>query len=348
MKTILGKQLLGTVALGAVLHATAADIRDGNNRFSLNAAFGLNIKASFQNLAAPPPDPGPPTGTQVDRFYDNGYVRVDVSGNAGGQTTWWKFDEALGATYDGLPGGAVTLTSTRSPAQGSAFSGKDDPQFGLDFGYARRLIRIGDDGNPWMIIGLEAGFTWLDLVMRNNASVSGTATTADTFHLAPGNVVLGSSFEGNYLGDPPGPLLGTAPTRSLTAGTSSVMNTLDGQIWGFKVGPVFEIMLGSRASLALSGGLAVAGVDADYNWSEALTIGAGPASTTLGNNGISQWNVGGYVKGELAMALGNGWSAQAGIQYANIGQFQTVAGRYSAQLDLRDTLLVTVGLGYSF
>lgn len=35
-------------------------------------------------------------------------------------------------------------------------------------------------------------------LLRDNASAA-NATAADAFHLAPGNVVLGGSFEGNYL-----------------------------------------------------------------------------------------------------------------------------------------------------
>jgi hypothetical protein len=346
MNTMIRKQLLGALALGALLHATAADIRDGDNQFSLNGAFGFNIKASFRNLEPPPPDPGPATGTQVDRFYDNGYVRVDASGNAGGQTTYWGFDKAKGATSDGLPGGAVTLTSTRSPAQGQSFGGTDDPQMGVDFGYARRLIRCGDERNPWMIIGVEAGFSWLDLALRNKGEVTGDATTADTFHLAPGNAVLGNSFEGTALG--PGPLLDATPTRSLTAGTANVQNALEGQIWGLKAGPAFEIMLGDRASLTFSGGLAVVGVDADYTYSETVAIGSAPPVTAAGAAGLRQWNVGGYVKGELAVLLAEGWRAQAGLQYVNAGQFQTGAGHYSAELDLRESVLFTLGLAFAF
>jgi hypothetical protein len=38
-------------------------------------------------------DPGPATGG-VDHFYDDGYVRVDATGNAGGQTWFWGYEHA--------------------------------------------------------------------------------------------------------------------------------------------------------------------------------------------------------------------------------------------------------------
>jgi hypothetical protein len=39
-------------------------------------------------------DPGPATGGGVDRFYDDGFVRVDATGNPGGYTWFWSYENA--------------------------------------------------------------------------------------------------------------------------------------------------------------------------------------------------------------------------------------------------------------
>jgi hypothetical protein len=349
LNIMIAKQLLGVAVLSAALHTvTAAEIWEGDNRFSLNAALACNIKLSSRNLQPAPPNPGPATGAQVDRFYDNGYVRVDVSDNAGNQTTWWQFDTALGATSDHLPGGAVTLTSTRSPAQGETLTAEDDPHVGLEFGYARRLFRCGNERKPWLIVGVEGGLAFFDLGIRDTSGVTGNAVTADTYHLAPGNVVLSSSYEGNYLGDPAGPLLGSEPTaRDFTAGSASLAHAMSGQMYGFKLGPTLELPLGQSLLLGVSGGLALMGVDAEDSFQETVTIGENSVVSN-GNSHFDSWHAGPYVKVSLAINLGRQWQAQCGVQWQDNGDMTEQTGNYETRLDLNSVVLFTFGVGYSF
>jgi hypothetical protein len=330
----------------ATLHVvTAAEFRDGDNRFSVNAALGYNIKLSSRNLQGPPPNPGPATGAQENRFYDNGYVRLDVSENQGGSTTWWKSD----TVQSGQPGGAVMLSSTRSPAQGETFLSQDDPQVGVDLGYARRLFRCGEADKPWLIVGVEAGFAWLDLVIQDTPCVTGNAVTTDTFHLAPGNVVLGSSYEGNFLGDPPGPLLEAEPTgRDFTPGIVTLANRLDGNLFAFKLGPTFELPLGKSVLVGVSGGWVLTGVLADYDCHETTMIGTEAPSATSGSGKFDSWQGGLYVKGNVAVELGRQWQAQAGVQWQDTGNVTGQAGKYQTRLDLGQVLLISLGFGFSF
>src|SRR3954452_12686060 len=74
---------------------------DSPNRFTLGARLGLNLKVDFRKVGAfsPQTDPGAlPTGSS-DRFYDDAYNRVDITGNNHGpgfeHTTWfWGYDQA--------------------------------------------------------------------------------------------------------------------------------------------------------------------------------------------------------------------------------------------------------------
>src|SRR5690242_3883865 len=95
---------LGLMA-GKALHAQEASAiqldsasSESPNRFGVSYCMGFNITAQFKNLGsfAPqghfvPPgaqsagiqtgDPGPATGSAVNRTYQDGYNRKDISGN---------------------------------------------------------------------------------------------------------------------------------------------------------------------------------------------------------------------------------------------------------------------------
>src|SRR5690242_3901630 len=62
------------------------------NRIGLSYRMGLNITVDFKKLGGLGlSNPGPATGGAVNRNYDNGYNRVDSSGNAGNQTWYWGY-----------------------------------------------------------------------------------------------------------------------------------------------------------------------------------------------------------------------------------------------------------------
>src|SRR5262245_52058507 len=71
----------------------AGQEQPSRNRFGIGYMTGFNFKAQFKGIGrfAPAADPGPDTGSQEDRFYDDGYNRLDSSGNAGAMTWYWGY-----------------------------------------------------------------------------------------------------------------------------------------------------------------------------------------------------------------------------------------------------------------
>ena len=61
------------------------------DRFTLGARLPFNVSAKFgfQGGYLPGTNPGPGSGSGLNRNYDDGYVRVDADGNAGGVTWYW-------------------------------------------------------------------------------------------------------------------------------------------------------------------------------------------------------------------------------------------------------------------
>src|SRR5262249_32836648 len=97
------------------------------NPLPLSYRIGLNIRADFKKLGgfAPLSDPGAATGSAVNRTYDNGYNKVDISTNAGGLTWFWGYQNA-----NQIQGNSLVMESSSSQNTGSSNNHQDDPQHG--------------------------------------------------------------------------------------------------------------------------------------------------------------------------------------------------------------------------
>src|SRR4051812_11189102 len=96
------------------------------NRFSLGARFGMNFKAAFGNSAVV--DPGP-AAAGANYNYNDGYVRVDSSGNAGGLTWNWGYQNASQVVGGTMEFHAVQFDTPSGSANNNV---TDDPQFGAE------------------------------------------------------------------------------------------------------------------------------------------------------------------------------------------------------------------------
>ena len=109
-----------------------ADSPDSVNRLSFGARFGMNFKADFRNSA--PANPGPPgvnigpVAAGADHTYDDGYVLVDSSGNAGGLTWNWGYRKAGQVVGDTMQFHSA-VSSVPAPSAINNVTG--DPQYGV-------------------------------------------------------------------------------------------------------------------------------------------------------------------------------------------------------------------------
>jgi hypothetical protein len=60
-------------------------------RHILSSSLAYALLASSALLASAQCDPGPAAGGGINRCYEDGYVRVDMTGNAGGYTWYWGY-----------------------------------------------------------------------------------------------------------------------------------------------------------------------------------------------------------------------------------------------------------------
>jgi hypothetical protein len=327
-----------TLALAAAapfaLHG--ADFSDDPNRFSLGARFGLNFKADFQNSAAfnnPAVNPGPATGG-AEHTYDDGYVLVDSSGDAGGLTSNWGYQHASQVAGDTMQFHAIQPDS-HSSATGN-------PQYGGEFVYQRAigslpLLSSGD----W---GFEFGFGFTDLDLRDNRNGTVPVTT-DTYQLN-GLLPPGAPYKGTFTG--PGFLLGDTPARSFTSATVTGYQKLSGQLFSFRLGPFAEWNLTSKLSLAGSVGVTLAPTTVDYDFSETYTLADGSAYASSGHSDRSKLLYGPFVGVMLRYDFNANWGVYVGAQFQSLTDLEQSVGSRTASFDPGTTVYATIGVSWRF
>jgi hypothetical protein len=317
------------------------------NRFSFNARFGLNISAKFKrarsmSLTAPPRTT--PDGNRYN--YDDGYVLTDISGNAGGQTWNWGYDQP-----GQIAGNTILMHHSTVLADAPSATGvnEDNPQSGFEFTYDREL------GNRDKLhYGLEAAVNYMNISLKENSAFSGNVSRlTDAYPYTPGTTppLTPPSYQGSFNG--PGFVLGSTPVSSTSAlipGGATIVDqrNFDADIWGFRLGPYAEYPLSQNIDLWFSGGLAAALVDGSASWKETASIAGG--GTVFGSGGGSDLDLlwGGYLSAKVSWQLSKRWSAEGGVQYQYLGTYEHNFGGQVMQLDLSKSVFITVGLGYSF
>lgn len=336
-----------TLALAAAtpfaLHG--ADSQENPNRLSFGARFGFNFKAAFHNNATlnpgnPAVNPGPATGG-ADHTYDDGYVLVDSSENAGGLTWNWGYQNASQVAGDTMEFHAIQSSGLAAAANSKI---TDDPQYGAELIYQRVL-------GPFMSScrwGLEAAFGYTDLDLRDNRSGTGlTTVTTDAFPL---NGVLppGAGYNGTFLG--PGALLGDTPTRTLVSDTATLTShqKLSGQSYTIRLGPFTEWNFTPKLSLAVSAGLTLAPTWVNYDFSETTTPAEGGTSVASGHSSKDELLYGYYVSGVLRYDFNERCGVYVGAQFQSLNGLEQSIGGRTARLDQCATVYGVVGASWRF
>ena len=338
--------MLVAVVVCAALSSRAqfvATNQSSPNRISLSYRPGFNITARFNGLGGFPAqtEPGPALAGANHR-YDDGFNLLDSSDNSGGLTWNWGYAHASQLAGND----SVVMHSSSAAAAGVATDANCDPQHGLEMSFNRQLGALGKC--PW---GVELAFNYMDLDIVDSQTVSTPVTRlADAYSLG-GIVPPLAPYVGSFSG--PGAMISDSPMRSLSTVPGGAMilgrRTLEGSLYGGRLGPYLEIPLDQWFRFSLSGGLAVLWVDSDFGFTETVTIpGVGSVVAHSGYGSDSDWLVGGYVGGTLSLAMSQKTRVFAGAQFQDVGTFSQIAGGRKAELDLGKSIFVTLGVSYEF
>ena len=346
---VLPVTLLGTLpttaqaASGSSLNLDTATA-PSRNRFGLSYRAGFNAPVTFKN-AAPVQAPTlvRPTLDGDSYNYDNGYVLTDSSGNALGFTRYWGYDTADQFTAQGT----IVMQRSLSVATGESGHELDEPFSGFEMTYDRELLRK----ESWRG-GLESAFGYsYTSVDENTVEAASVTRLTDSYVFPQGsaNPLPPAPYMGRF--SLPGPVLTALPATSTTVvaqdASFSGRRSFSADLFGFRFGPYVEVPVSKSIALTLGGGFALVYVSSDFSFNQTVTQG-GVSGAYVGSGSHNEWLPGGYVAGNVSVALSDRWSLVGGAQFQDVGRYKHKENGSEAILDLRSLIFVSLGLTYSF
>ena len=319
---------LTACVLAPNLRAADADSDQPNpNWFSLGPSLALNMNVRFKDMPVA-------TGSGAGHGgYIDGYVNQDSSGNAGGLTWNWGYQNAAQ-----VQGNTLTLHGATSTTMNSDSLSQDgDPQLGLDLAYGRDLGHVL--GGKW---GLQAAFDYTDVSISDNQPFSGKKMSFSDVYSLGGIIPPPAPYAGSFNG--PGPLISDTPIGSTSSSQTILLagqRTLDAQVYALRLGPYYELTLGKRWAGRLGGGLSLALVDSKLSYSSGALVGSGSSEGT-------DFQAGAYVEGLVLFSVTHHLGLFAGAQYEYLGTYDRSVGIETAQLDMTGAVSILLGVQWAF
>jgi len=303
---------------------------------------GFNLKAEFSmsgtfNVASG--NPGTAGGEQ-NHDYDDGYVRLDATGNDLDLTWNWGYESA-GQLQNGLLS-FHSLQSYTATASGSADS---DAQVGFDTAYGGRLTRMWGGTLGW-----EFGFGFLPVeitdTLSSPANVTRLVHTFDT-----GGILLPQApYQGSFNG--PGATISDVAVQSFQALSGVPLTssqTLDVKLYNFRLGPTLQWELHPRVAVVVSAGAAFGIVTGDLEYNDTLLFAAdGTTASNQGQIGDTQFVYGGYIGGTLLYHAVKNGDFYLGFQYMPMSSATFSGDGREAKLDLTGGLYISAGINWPF
>jgi len=316
-----------------------SDTDDWTRHLRIGAMVGMNIGASFNekglfNISG---------NNAANGIYDDGYVREDQTGNAGGYTSYWGYNNA--SQYNAASQ-TLSMHSTTSYSTSGSASDDGGPFPGFDIAY-------GDNLWYWKHarVGWELGFGFLPIGITDSHPMSATVTQS-TYTFNTGGIVIPTApYQGGPSGQ--GPIISTSYTSSTTnsSGTVTGTRTLDVMLYTLRLGPTFYWDLGDHVGMSLSAGPAIGIVSGDYKYDEIITAG-GVSAHNNGSFGTTDLTFGGYVNGTLMYHVqdfeGNTADIYISAQYMPMGDAAFNGAGRAGQLNLGGQLNFSIGISWPF
>ncbi len=338
---------------GAALATPTVRADDDNwtRNFRVGMQIGLNIHADFKTagqFGISGSAPGPGVGvTGANHVYDDGYVRVDATGDAAPagfppSTSFWGYSKA-----SQLSGQTLTFHAANSVSIAGAANRSDDaPYLGFDMAYGGT---IGYWGWPQARVGWEFGFGFLPITISDTRTLSGTFTrTVDQFSTG-GIIVPQEGYQGGPSGiGPTIPDAVTSRSQDTVSGLITGSRTLDVTLYNIRLGPTLYWNLGHRWGVSASAGPAVGLVSGDYQFNETGLLANGETAHNTGKFGKTDLVYGGYANALGLFRLEKGGDLFAGVQFISLSGATFSNGGREAKLNMPASIAFTFGINWPF
>jgi hypothetical protein len=334
--------LLGLAASGLTARAGLDAWGETPNRIGFNMRGVFNVKASFSQLGGAPPatDIGMAVGG-VDHFYDDGYNRVDSSGNAGDSTWFWGYDRQSQAD-----GAGIQMSSSAAQPTGRVEEVTDDPHWGGELFYWRELG--WNNSYAW---GLVAGLGWQYLRFNQSATFGTDVTrTTDTYSLF-GQPPPPAPYRGQF-DSSTGPLLSDIPNRQTSLIPNGALTSgqyeFEASAYTLRLGLLFETPFTDWLDLQFGGGVLASVINGEFAFRETTVVGDLPAPPESDSDRSTEFVGGGYAELNLSLRVAKRVYVIAGAQYQMLTDYsQEMAGR-KVELDARSSVVALLGMNYAF
>jgi hypothetical protein len=342
----------------AVLPATGlaqnlTEPKTGQHHFGVSLPVWLNAKARFTATRAT--NPGPAAGGAAERFYDDGYNRVDSTGNApavlGGPASTAFFGYASDAQVANAVG-AGTLSLHSVQLNGGDYTGnlQNRPQFpGVELFY-----RYDWQSGPQWRSSWELGASYNYFNWRENGAPNATVNLlTDVFQLGGVTLFPGAApYNGPATALPGSPVIGSTPARTEATAAAVVTGErkLELHAVQFRLGPTLDWVPNEKWSVGVQGGLALGVGWSRLSYAEQITVAA-PNLAAINQSGRSAdlhaWA--GWFSGvRVNRQLNEQWNTYVELRHLWTGALQHNGAQRSGEIRLSDGLGVGAGVTYRF
>ena len=339
--------LLDTPVTGTLNEAFEAE---APSRWRLGAGYApiLGMQAEFTVTDG---IPTVPNVAGQNREYLDGYVRVDSSGNAGGETTFWGYGSAsqeVGGNIEfrsiasGSRGNQVGRITDDSVAAGAGFE-----LYGLyDLG-AAPFFRQKDKGATW---GLRFGAQYAHVDLHNSSGTNATVRTfTDAFSLG-GNAAPGAGFAGTFLG--PNQLLPDTAVTRVFGGTANVRfegsRHLDVHLAVSQWGSYLQIPVGQSLQVMIEGGFLLAVASGTYEYHHRAKLNNSGGQTQRGSTRRTSLLPGFYTGVGLGYDITKRLSLMANARYQFLRSYEVPGVDSKASLDSRGAFVLGLSTVWKF
>jgi len=326
--------------------ATVVEADPGwTRRFRLGAIAAINIEAEFSQggeFGVSGVDPGEPGLGGQNHTYDDGYVRLDDTGNAGGYTANWGYQNA--SQYDPDTASFTFHGTTSFQLEGSRSTVSEDPHYGLDIAYGGRLMEAARG-----VLGWEVGFTYMPIKLEESQPHPVGAERVTHRFSAPGIIPPEAPYQGGSTGV--GPVIQDVATeagRESVSGLLTGSRRLDLDFMDFRFGPNLQWHLGGRWAASLGGGFAAGLVTGDYSFDERIEYSEGGAAATAGSFSETEFVYGGYAEALIYFRAEDRSEIYVGAQYVGLGDVTFSGNGREARLKLGNGLFISAGIHWIF
>lgn len=315
---------------------------------------GLRTEFSgFGNFENPFPVPASAGGTNY--FYTDGSVQVDSSGNLGGLTTFWEYNNASqydptafggnGAINYSTLGGSMSGAGSVVDSSVAAAAGFELHAY-LDLGSVSFLPKMGAGRSAtW---GLRTGLQYTRVDHSNYAGQVGTVgTITDSFNLN-GVIAPTAPYTGSFLG--PGPLLGDTPTRSTGTAVAAISGyrNLNVNLFVSTYGSYLALPVTQDIDVMLEGGAVLALASGSYEYESTVTV-PGAGTQVSGREKSSTKVLPGVYSGVgLSWHVNDRFSLQGQVRYQFMRQFSLNTNGANANLSFDSAMVLFFGASYRF